>query len=338
MTVRCIAFLWLVLLLLLLCVTSVQAHVPFIGSDNEALETATYITDPLKSWAIYGELRNPPVVNYYRFDMEEGQRLRLMLFTPEEGLFTPGLVIMGPNIEPQGTVPDFVSVPPGATAMVVEGKRPEKASYEPFTPASQYELVDIDMNIRASGRYYVAVYEPLRGGAYGLAVGYKEEFSLVEWIRVPLDVVRIHQWEGQSPGFILAPLLAVLAGGFGILFWQRKKGGSVPRNTFGWLGSFVSYLYLGSSAIIFTQMAIALTRTTVTSAIIVTIIFALLPLIAGIGMLRVALSVRDKVELKARLKMAILGIVGLFIWAGLVIGPFIAIVASLLPYPRKNQT
>lgn len=336
MTVRPLAHLWLVLLLLLLCMSSARAHVPFIGAENEALETATYIDDPLKSWAIYGELREGGVVNYYRFDMEEGQRLWLMLFTPEEELFTPSLVIMGPKIEPQRTVPDFVSVPPGAATMVVEGKRPEKASYEPFTPASQFELVDIDMTVRASGTYYVAVYEPLRGGPYGLAVGYKEEFSLVEWIRVPLDVVRIHLWEGQSLGFILAPLLAVLAGGFGILFWQRKKVGSVPRNTFGWLGSFGSFLYLGSSAIVFTQMAIALTRTTVTSAVIVTIIFALLPLIAGISMLRVALSVQDKVERKARLKMAILGIGGLFIWAGLVIGPFIAIVASLLPYPQEK--
>jgi hypothetical protein len=338
MRFRRTSHLWIALLVILLLVTGIQAHVPLIGGDNEALETATYIDDPLKSWAIYGELRDAAVVNYYRFDMEQGQRLRLMLFTPEEELFTPGLVIMGPRIEPQGTVPSIVTVPQGAGAMVVEGKRPERASYEPFTPASQFELVDIDLNVLASGTYYVAVYEPLQGGPYGLALGYKEEFSLVEWIRVPLDVIRIHQWEGQSLAFILAPLLAVLACGFSLLFWQRKKGASVPQNTFGWIGSFISFLYLGSGAIMFTQMAIALTRTTLSPAVIVTIIFALLPVIAGVIMVRVALSVQGKIETKARLKIAILGILGLFIWAGLVIGPVIAVVASLLLYPQKNQT
>jgi hypothetical protein len=277
-------------------VTGVQAHVPLIGGDNEALESATYIDDPLKSWAMYGELREGRGVNYYRFDMEQGQRLRIMLFTPEEGPFTPGLVIMGPTVVPQGKIPSIVMVPQGAGAMVVEGKRPERAGYEPFTPTSQFELVDIDMNVMASGMYYVAVYEPLQGGPYGLALGYIEEFSVVEWIRVPLDVIRIHQWEGQSLGFILAPLLAVLAFGFCLLFWQRKKGISVPQNTFGWIGSFISFLYLGSGAIIFTQMAVALTRTTLTSAVIVTVIFALLPLITGFIMLRIAQSVRDKIE------------------------------------------
>jgi uncharacterized protein YacL len=83
-------------------------------------------------------------------------------------------------------------------------------------------------------------------------------------------------------------------------------------------------------------MAVALTRTTLTSAVIVTVIFALLPLITGIIMLRIAQSVRDKIEMKARLKMAILGLLGLFIWAGLVIGPVMAVVASLLPYPQKK--
>jgi len=337
MTVRRTAHLWIVLLVLL-CVTGVQAHVPLIGGNNEALETATYIDDPLKSWAIYGELREGGVVNYYRFDMEQGQRLRLMLFTPEEDLFTPSLVIMGPTIEPQGTVPDIVTVPQGAGALVVKGKRPDRASYEPFTPASQFELVDIDMNVRAPGTYYVAVYELLHGGPYGLALGYREEFRLVEWIRVPIEVIRIHQWEGQSVGFILAPVLALLAIGFGLLFWQLKKGAPVPQNTFRWIGSFVSFLYLGSGTIMFTQMAIALSRTTLTSAVIVTIIFALLPLIAGIITLRVATSVRDKVEMRARVTMAILGIVGLFIWAGLVIGPLMAILASLVPahYKKSN--
>ena len=39
-----------ILLLSLLLVIAVQAHVPLTAGAHEALETATYIHDPLKSW------------------------------------------------------------------------------------------------------------------------------------------------------------------------------------------------------------------------------------------------------------------------------------------------
>jgi hypothetical protein len=326
-----IAFCASILLLCLLLITSVQAHVPITTGDNEALDTATYIPDPLKSWAIYSELRDGGVANYFQFDMEQGQRLRLSLFTPRESSFTPGLVVMGPDIEPQGTVPSFIEVPEGLAARVVAGTQPETASYEPFTPSSLYELVDVDTTVNASGTYYVAVYEPSQGGQYGLAVGYREQFELLEWIRVPLDIVTVHQWEGQSLIFILAPMLGIVALGFVLLFGERKKGVPVLQSPVSWLGSFVSFLYIGSGAIILAQMGIALAVAPVTSAVIITGIFTLLPIIAGIAMLRIAMQARGKIEIKSRIEMAFLGIVGLFIWAGLLVGPVLAIVVSLLP-------
>jgi len=47
----------------------------------------------------------------------------------------------------------------------------------------------------------------LRRGKYGIAIGYKEEFTLSEWLLIPIDVINIHQWEGQSLILILMPLL-----------------------------------------------------------------------------------------------------------------------------------
>ena len=333
-----IAFCASILLLCLLLVLGAQAHVPITIGDNEALETAMHIPDPLKSWVIYSDLRDGGVANYFKFDMEQGQRLRLSLFTPRESSFTPGLVIMGPDIEPQGTVPSFIEVPEGLAARVVAGTQPETASYEPFTPSSLYELVDVDTTVNASGTYYVAVYEPSQGGWYGLAVGYREEFELDEWLRVPLDVITIHQWEGQSLIFILAPMLGIVALGFVLLFGERKKGVPVLQSPVSWLGSFVSFLYIGSGATIVAQMGIALTVASVTSTVIITVIFALLPIIAGIAMLRIAMQARGKIEIKSRIEIAILGIVGLFIWAGLLVGPVLAIVVSLLPPFTKGNS
>jgi hypothetical protein len=328
-----------VALLCLLLVLGVQAHVPVTTGDNEALETATHIPDPLKSWAIYGELRDGGVANYFELEMEHGERLRLSLFTPKENAFTPGLVIMGPGISSHGTVPAFVEVPEGLAARVIAGTRPETASYEPFTPSNLYELVDVDTTVNASGTYYVAVYELSQGGRYGLAVGYREQFELLEWIRVPLDVIKVHQWEGQSLISILAPMLGIVALGFVLLFLERKRGVLVLQSPFSWLGSFVSFLYIGSGATIVMQMGIALTVAPVTAAVIITVIFALLPIIAGIAMLRIVMQARGEAEMKTRVKIASLGIVGLFIWAGLIIGPVLAIVASFLPpFTKENST
>jgi hypothetical protein len=47
--------------------------------------------------------------------------------------FTPELIFMGPRITNQGIIPDDVKVPEGSGAMVVEGKPPAQATYEPFS-------------------------------------------------------------------------------------------------------------------------------------------------------------------------------------------------------------
>ena len=320
-------------LLCIMLIAVAQAHVPITTGDNEAIETATHIDDPLKSWAVYAELRDGGVANYFEFEMEQGQRLRLSLFTPRESAFTPGLVVMGPSIESQGTVPAFVTVPAGLNARVVEGQRPDRGSYEPFTPSALYEFAEVDTTITAAGTYYVAVCEPRNGGRYGLAVGYREEFSMVEWIRVPLDVIGVHRWEGQSLAAILAPLFAIVIIEFALLFWQRRTVSSP-----GWLGCLAAFLYIGSGGITLTQMGIALSLAPMTAAVVVTLIFALIPIIVGILLLRLALRVRAPVAAKERIAIAILGIIGFFIWAGLMVGPILALLTSILPGgSSKNQ-
>jgi hypothetical protein len=304
---------------------TVQAHVPIIASDNEGLDHATVIKDPLKSWAVFDHLNASGEVHYYTFYLEQGQKLHVSLFIPYEHNFTPTLAIMGPGIPSQGTPPDYLELPQNAGIMVIQGEQPGQAVFEPFTPSAQYNLVQKDMNVTQSGTYYIAVYHPSTTGAYGLAIGYREEFGLAEWIRVPLDVISIHEWGGQSLGYILAPMLVVV--GIGFLFLLQLK--NTLAGLFGWTGYTAGLLYIGSSAMIFMQIFIALDQTALTSEVFITLLLGLLPTIAGIIMIKMALE--GKIGRKTRITMALLGITGLFIWAGLIIGPVLAIVASVLP-------
>ena len=109
------------------------AHVPVESGENNKLEHALKIDDPLKSWAIYDELDCICAVRYYKFDLNSGYRLRVSIFTPEEGGFAPNLVIMSPGKIQNATLPYFVEIPDNYSIRLILGSRPDKPDYEPFS-------------------------------------------------------------------------------------------------------------------------------------------------------------------------------------------------------------
>jgi hypothetical protein len=89
------------------------AHVPLIAEGNENLSSAVYISDPGKSWAIYGFLESN-ATEYYRFDLQKGERIYLSLIksaNPAEKGFTPGVAFIGPGIKTEGKMPDRILLP-----------------------------------------------------------------------------------------------------------------------------------------------------------------------------------------------------------------------------------
>lgn len=318
------------LVLLILLVHGVFAHAPDKPTDNESLETAYIISDPTKSWAIYAELHEGEEAQYYKFDLLESEKLLVMLFIPtyESSSFMPNLVIMGPGITSQDALPDYVETVDGVGIMLMNGKRPPGPTYEPFTPSSYYYLASLDQAVSIGGIYHVAVYEPFQGGRYGLAIGYKEEFGLDEFIKIPIDVIGIHQWEGQSLLFIFAPLLVTLAFGVGFIIWKTPV---TLQRLFGWITVSAGLLYLGSGFMTLTQTILALTTAAPDLTVVLTMIFILIPILLGIAILRLT---RKEVTNRVRASIAILGVLGLIAWAGLLIGPVLALIASLVPSKR----
>lgn len=317
----------LIVLPLLLCVQCASAHTPLRPPDNSTLETAFEVHNPAKSWAIYAVLPNDGGVQYYRFEMGQDARLRLMLFVPTvKEDFLPNLAILGPGIASQDAVPENVKVPDGVGVMVVEPQRPTEPSYEPFTPSSYFYLADVDLRIAASGTYYLAVFESSRGH-YGVAIGYLEEFGLDEWIRIPIDVISIHLWEEQSLCFILAPMLATIFAGFVILAWRRP---SIFRRIFSLTGVTAGLIYLGSGMMMLAQMILALTAASADMMATITVVFMLIPFLLGMAILRLTIDPKE-VNIRTRAYVAIFGLLGMFAWAGTLIGPALALLTSILP-------
>lgn len=315
---------------------NVMAHAPLSPGDNESLSTATEIPNPLKSWAIYGELHEhengETHVQYYKFNISQGQKIRVMLYKSrrsEESTFLPSFVLMGPALPEQDTLPAFVEKPAGAEALVVKGEQPAVATYEPFSPSSFYSLADLEIDAPASGTYYIAVYAT-EGGHYGLSVGEVESYGIEEWVLLPINLISVYLWEGQSLALILAPYVVVLAVGIGFIISRRKRKGTYGT-LMGWLGILAGLLFLGSGVATLFRMIISLIGTSAGVEAVITLIFALIPTILGVMTLRLSLRKEERVSVRKRVYLLVLGVVALFTWAGLIIGPVLAIASSLIP-------
>jgi hypothetical protein len=333
---RKISYLLILFLLLTIFSPIISAHVPKESGENDSLEHALHVENPTKSWAIYDELEHRSEARYYKVELKKGERLKISVFTPEETDFSPGIVIISPNFSDASAsaVPDFVEVPDGYSAIVVQGERSEHAEYEPFTPSSSYHTAEFDETVNQSGVYYFAIFEPENSGKFGVAIGYIESFSVLEWLLIPFDVIKIHLWEGQNLGVILAPLIIIIVIGKIILFYRRIKLNKPPHKLNEWMGSYASLLYIGTGFMILHQMAIALSKSG-SAAVVVTLIFAAIPIILGYLILKFSIKGEAKLTISNRIKLLILGALGLVFWAGLIVGPIIVIITSLLPDRAK---
>jgi hypothetical protein len=323
-------------LLILALIIPAHAHVPLNAGENENLATATVIGQPEKSYVIYGHIHEPDGLAYYRFDMTTGQTLHVSLMVGGKDAAVPDLVITGPGILTSGTPPASLQVPPGSSVFVIPGRVPERAEYEPFTPSATYQVASHTHQITDAGTYYVAVHTAEGEQDYSLAPGFKEEFSATEWLFVPVNVIGIHVWEGQSPFVVLAPCIALVLLGGALLLWQQRRRG-IHRSLFSWCAILAGLLYLGGASITFTQMVRALSQTGFSPSCVVTLIFAAIPIALGVWALRAGFSAERPLTVSRRASMAVIGMFGLLFWAGFIIGPVIAFIAAVVPEKPKRK-
>jgi hypothetical protein len=323
-------------ILLMFIVLPVNSHVPISAGNNNDLSTALYIENPLKSYVIYGHLHDAGAVAYYQFNLNSGDQLKLSLMTNGFDAPVPDMIVMSPgNSGSLDNLPQTVDVPPGYNAEIIKGQKPVTAEYEPFTPAI-FNIASYSKNTTQPGKYYVAVISPADETQYSIAVGYLEEFSVPEWILVPVSVINTHIWEGQSIIVILAPFLAILILGL-ILIARREQTTPIKKPLSFWLATIAGLCYLGGASIMLVQMFRVLMVTGLSAGVIVTLILAFIPIMLGVWILRIAQSTFP-LSKKDRFSLGIVGLLGLIFWAGLIIGPVIAFIAALVPerYSRKS--
>lgn len=334
-------FPWIVLLVMLLISSLALAHVPLMSGGNEDISTALHISDPEKSWAIYGFLE-PDMVHYYSFDMKKEERIYLNLLKstdPEEKNFQPNLVLLGPGVEQSGQLPDDVVLPASLGdlgTLTVYGREAAKATYEPFGPGSYIEMAEVNISAPQSGRYYAAVYgnnvtgQTVGGrlaGHYSLAIGYREEFSFTERITMPFQLISVYIWDGQSLRLILFPYLVAEVIGI-LIFWRGSR-----RTAFCLAGTLAGFLFLATSSSVFTQMVFSLSRAPFGPEVYITLAIVVFHALLGVAVIRLA---RGEAGILQRTLLAVLGTIALLAGSGLLMGPILAIASSLLPSKKGS--
>jgi hypothetical protein len=131
-------------------------------------------------------------------------------------------------------------------------------------------------------------------------------------------------------------MIAALVVGVIFVAWRFKKQGNIG-SPMAWLGAIAGITFVGTAATTLYQMLAAATQVTVGAEAVITLIFAIIPLALGLIAVRLSLKNGHKPSLKKRIYYVILGVAALFIWAGLLIGPILAIVASIMPSTLKRQ-
>lgn len=245
---------------------------------------------------------------------------------------------MGQNVNATGDVPSKITVPAGYNAQLTHPTAPQP-SYEPFSPGVLAYVTDLTIDNASAGQYYIVVYEassnPM-GGNYGLAIGYRETYTIDEWVLIPYNLISIYQWEGQSLALILAPMITTVVIGIILVAWRQKRKRDLD-NPMAWLASIAGLTFLGTSASTFYQLIFCATQVSVGLEVIITLVFAIIPLIIGALTLRLALRQSQSRSIRKRVYFVILGVAALFSWAGLIIGPILAFAAALMPTRIKRS-
>jgi len=309
-----------ILLVALLLVIPSGAHAPRISTGDVVV-----VPDAEKSYAWYGLLGKPGETDRYLISAEAGTELRISTSSPDPGT-APPFALIGPGITTMDLPLADISIPEGYGSIVVpvlDIRQPP--AYEPFTPMALYEGASISLPAPESGNYTVAVSGT--EGRYLLATGFLEQFSPAEWVLIPVSILSVRAWQGQS---LLANLLPILAAVLAGAWWFRRRTPAPPW-PWAWLPAIAGSAFIGSGILVLIQMVLAGRLTGPVPSMLLTVFFAAVPVILGLLLVRIAAASGPSPSYRERAVMLILGFFGLVFWAGLIAGPVLAMAASLMP-------
>jgi len=122
-------------------------------------------------------------------------------------------------------------------------------------------------------------------------------------------------------------MLLTLAIGFGLMLSRSM----IPGTPTSIASASAGLLYLGSGFVFLMQVIINLIGAEYGSLVILSLVFAMLPLLLGFFLLLRSLKDGGEPSARERVTLLLLGLFGFFTWSGFLMGPVLAMLASVLP-------
>ncbi len=313
------------------------AHVPLLRPGGQSLSSATPVDDPSKSWVLYDRLGTGFDARYFFLDLKKGEKLWVQVFTPGRDAFAPSLAVMGPGITPSGEPPAALERPAGSKVAVADGVRGE-AEYEPFTPGAYFFAASYSGTAPTGDTYHVAIFGDQGGGPFALAVGLREEFSVWEWLSMPIRLLAVYRWEGKGWLLLFGPALVVVLAGGGVLARaarRRRTWGNTAYGAFHWFCFGAALLALASSANLLARLVQSALVTGIETSMALTVLFAVIS--AALGVLLAKAAGKYGAAPPWTLRAGLVGFAGacFLLFAGFMVGPVLALAAAFTPAGRS---
>ena len=208
-------------LMMLVFITTVYAHKPIFETKDISFGKPITIKDHTISYAVYGSLERIDDVDFVKFYGKKGEPLFIQMTIPiikgnED--FSPSFALMGKGIKGSDEVPFDV---PDDFGVIVVKPSPKEYFYEKFTQTKYYIRQTLKGEIPEDGDYYVAVFSDGQKGKYSLAVGEKEKFTILDWIKMPLIYIVVKYF--FNPVATVITLIIIIAIIFYLIRRKRNK-------------------------------------------------------------------------------------------------------------------
>lgn len=318
-------------LTLILLAPSASAHVESLPGQGESLARASWL-GPDPPAIEYDEIPPHGGIRYYTIDLRANETVRIRLARSPDSFTTsipPSLAIMGPGLQARGFSPAFLERPDNATIHVIQGVPTDRVEYDAVAAIATSTLVASDLTPPETARYVFAVFDEDQGGRFALEVGEFAPFGFYRVLGIPRGASDMRAWEGQTWAHASLPTVLGMVAGIAIAYQLTRRQKERRLSGLGWFSLGAAVLILASGASYAHQAAhhaslglAALTPTLGLSAAHV----LLAAMLTWNG-----LREPERPTRIGRARTALLGIIGVLLWAGFLWGPAMAILASLIP-------
>ena len=192
-----------VILLLMMCSASAQAHKPsFSTGEYGTADQAWSIQDPNISTVLYHKVTCEQPVLWLRYEVEEPTEIFIQLGVPlidRLADYDPVLGLVHDQVTDGVSTP--FPVPEGLGVQLHERSEERALFFEPFTQTQSWILGERKVPVPA-GTGYIAAWDPNgQTGKLWVAVGEVEDFTEDDWDEAPswLGNARFFHEEGSGP-------------------------------------------------------------------------------------------------------------------------------------------